>query len=355
MKRAATQLLDGRYQITQTLGRLGYARLFAACHIELDIPVRIAAWDHGGDPSSSSGSDTKFQSRMSLIMSLRHPALPRVRDWFVRDGHFYVVMDDPSGEMLAARRSGERRDRLSDALRVGLQLCDVVTYLAAAAPELTPLGTIAPNYLVIRPTVDVVVTALPLGRWLGLEAASITASPSPFTAPETTSGQAWDARTDVYSIGTVLHTLLVGTPRSAGIDTACPHLLERDLELPRALVWAVGRALSTDPMARFDSARDFGTALAIAAYDVLPAVVSPPTPTTLAPGTNERMLPAASQSRGGVAESASMTAHTSRGINVLRWPHGKERKSRVAERHMPIRRTGERALAALSSALHLSA
>jgi serine/threonine-protein kinase len=352
MKRAATPLLDGRYQITQTVGRLGHGCLFAARHIELDIPVRIAAWNHSDDPSASGGSDRRFQPRMSLIMSLRHPALPRVRDWFIREGHFYVVMDDLQGEMLAARHGGGRRDRLRDALSVGLQLCDVLAYLAAAAPELTPLGTIAPKNLVIRPGVDVALTALPLGRWLGLEATSLTASLSPFSAPEIMSGQAWDARADVYSIGTVLHTLLVGTPPSADIDT---DLLERDMELPCALVWAIGRALSIDPTARCESARDFGTALAIAAYDVVAAVDCPPTPETQAVGSNASILPAASQGRQGEPEFASMTAQTSQGMNVLRWPHGNERKSRVAERQWPIRRTGERALAALSSALHLSA
>ncbi|MEZ0363185.1 serine/threonine-protein kinase PknH/PknJ [Mycobacterium sp. pUA109] len=107
-----------------------------------------------------------------------------------------------------------------------------------------------------------------------------------YAAPETLSGQAFDARADVYSLGCTLFRLLTGkTPFPAGKGPAAvlmahlqsppPRITEVVAALPAALDEVIATALAKDPAARFGSASALADAAAAALQQGAPPVPVP--------------------------------------------------------------------------------
>ncbi len=106
-------------------------------------------------------------------------------------------------------------------------------------------------------------------------------------APEVARGQAPDARSEVYAMGCVIYQALTGSAPFSGdtaIETIAAHLYEVPKSLseraprnwvPPELSAAVIRALSKDPAARYESARDFADALEGVALSIFPAATAP--------------------------------------------------------------------------------
>jgi len=106
-------------------------------------------------------------------------------------------------------------------------------------------------------------------------------------APEVARGQTPDARSEIYAMGCVLYQALTGRAPFVGntaIETIAAHLYEEPESLseraprnwvPPELSAAVIQALSKDPAARYESARDFADALEGVALSIFPAAAAP--------------------------------------------------------------------------------
>ena len=94
----------------------------------------------------------------------------------------------------------------------------------------------------------------------------------PYTAPERTSGDPWDARADVYSLAAIAHELLTGRrPAGAGEqDGALSGGFTPEQRVAVRKVLATG--LAERPEARFDSASSFVQAVEVAVSGGQPAL-----------------------------------------------------------------------------------
>jgi serine/threonine-protein kinase len=350
MRRNTSSLLDHRYQIGEILRQDTHERhlVYAARHVELAIPVRVLVHDCA-DIATARACATRFGSRVPLAIGMRHPVLPRVRDCFRQGSRYYVVIDDIAGETLSARLARKRPTPVAEALSIGLQLCEALAYLDATAPALAPLGTIASENLVLRPSGGVALAEVPVCRWLGLADSTPAQAPGSSTVSAPPSADGWAAGADLCSVAALLYTMLAGRPpilrdgRYAPLGELAPHLSAE-------LVAAVERGLQTNPGAPFRSAFDFGVALASAAYAALP---EPDPLLALAAGTPSAPVPMPT-----LAALPQVRHRTPAALFPSVTGRGPERGAHQAARvqwQLPLLRTGERALAALSSALHLSA
>jgi Tfp pilus assembly protein PilF len=93
-----------------------------------------------------------------------------------------------------------------------------------------------------------------------------------YMSPEQATGMTADARSDIFSMGTILYEMLSGeNPFSAPHPMAAMYsiandlqqpLSERETDLPEGISEAVERALAKEPGSRFSSAGDFASELA---------------------------------------------------------------------------------------------
>ena len=83
-----------------------------------------------------------------------------------------------------------------------------------------------------------------------------------YASPQMIAGERLDARTDLYSLGALLHELVFGVRPSPAPTARSPH---RD-DVPMALDDLIARSLDRDPAARFSSAREIEMVLELISF-----------------------------------------------------------------------------------------
>ncbi len=252
-------ILQNRYQVLALLGQGGMGAVYQARDLRLGAVVALKE-NIGGDPQ-------QFQQEAVLLANLRHPNLPRVSDHFVEpNGVQYLVMDFVEGEDLETRvaRMGTLPEQQ---VRVWFdQILDAVAYLHScgvihrdikpANIKITPQGQavlvdfgIAKVYQQGRPTV------------VGAKAATLG-----YSAPEQYRGGT-DHRSDIYSLGATLYTLLTAQvpPDALAIAGRSAMLMPpRSLNpaLSAQIEQLILRAMAVLADQRFPSVADMRRALA---------------------------------------------------------------------------------------------
>jgi hypothetical protein len=263
-------LLDHRYQVSSLVFANDHERRFIGRHVELDLAVRITSLrpTAAGDTVTAAGA-LRFWTLAQQAASLRHPALPRLRDCF-RSGDNYILIEDAvGGETLAERIERQGCLSLRETLALGLRLCDALVQAAHVCAGLLPFTTITPYTVVFLPSGHVVLTDLGSRHWLGLPRAAPEPKAAPYSAPEVAGCMSLDARVDVFSVAAVMHHALTGRVPAAPNQEASP-LYAAEPAIPPALSLVFEHALAAEPAMRYDSAEHLGRAVAMAARVVLP-------------------------------------------------------------------------------------
>jgi serine/threonine-protein kinase len=221
-----------------------------------------------------------FFDEVRLTSSIHHPHVAPVIDAGERDGLLFLVMDYVEGASLARALDAAAGAHVPARIAARIVL-DVLAGLHAAhelrAPDGRPLDVVHRD---VSPQ-NILLTSFGDARVLDFGIAKATARVSGdtasgdlkgkprFMAPEAISRSGFDRRSDVWSVGCVLHLLLAGRDAfDAPNDMAVlyrvvaqePSPLPEDVA-PR-LRSVVQTALARDPAERFSTAQAFATALA---------------------------------------------------------------------------------------------
>ena len=242
----------GRYRLQDPLGRGGDAPLyFATDPSNRPVVIRLL-------PGHSEALQRRFVREALPAIRLRHPHIVRTLELGGDSGRPFVVMEYFEGRTLAeVLREGQPLP-IPRALSLIEQLCSAVAF--ARARNLLRRDLRPDDVMVAR---DGVLKLVDFGIARPLET---TAAPPPsheFIAPEQAEGGTPDARSDVYTIGTLLFSLLgsrrtVGPERStvaaqgghepvADPPTSCPGV---DIEIMRI----VNRCIEKQPDRRYPDA-----------------------------------------------------------------------------------------------------
>jgi serine/threonine protein kinase len=270
-------LLDDRYAVDQLLVQTMYEQHYSAFHVELGIPVRLVMVPPPADEQLADAQ--RFRRIATQLASLRHPALPRLRDYFIIPGSpttaspaiYYAVFDQLPGIPFSTYLAHRRGRSLCEALVYSLQLTDALDLVGRRTPGLLPEVVLSPDTLRVRSYAHIGVEELGVARWLvPTLRRHFTPEQSLYLAPEIMAGRAGDSRAIIYSIAAFLHHALVGSPPAvSGL-----HLDEFVPAIPASLNQVVGQALNPDPSLRYRTLDQFGRALGQAALAVLPEAMA---------------------------------------------------------------------------------
>ncbi|HEV2458616.1 MAG TPA: hypothetical protein VGS80_09640 [Ktedonobacterales bacterium] len=342
-------LLDHRYHVSSLVFADGHERRFTGRHVELDLAVRITALrpTAAGDTVTAAGA-LRFWTLAQQAASLRHPALPRLRDSF-RAGDDYILIEDAvAGETLAERIERQGCLSLHETLALGLRLCDALVQAAHVCAGLLPFTTITPYTVVFLPNGHVVLTDLGSRRWLGLPRTAPEPKAAPYSAPEVAGCTSLDVRADVFSVAAVMYHIFTGRVPAAWNQDA--NMLDAvGPAIPPALSRVFEHALAAEPAVRYDSAEHLGRAIAMAARIVLPDAATLTVP--IARRRRRAKSFAASEVRGDKAGISTSSA-------VAATPALLSRTAQIASGivHLPlppaVRRALERKGASTRSAFH---
>ena len=203
----------GRYRIVREIGRGGMGRVYAAVFVEGDVEGEVAikvlhrdAW--------TEGLARRFLRERRLLAALRHPSIARFLDVGESPaGEPYLVMDLVSGEHITLHAQ-----RLGLGLPARLELFNqVLRAVSHAHRNLILHRDIKPSNVMVDGDGRVRLLDFGIAKMVGVEE-DLTMlhgrmlTPS-YAAPESLDGGAESGvASDVYSLGVLLHELLVGRP-----------------------------------------------------------------------------------------------------------------------------------------------
>ena len=257
----------GRYRIVGLLGRGGMGEVYRADDLKLGQQVALKFL-----PDKLTADTTALQLLLDEVRTARkvsHPNVCRVFDIAEAEGHHYVSMEYVDGEDLASllRRIGRLPE--DKAIEIARQLCAA---LAAAHDEGVLHRDLKPANIMLDGRGRVKLTDF------GLSAvAEVRAGTPIYMAPEQLAGENVSIRSDLYSLGLVLHELFTGArvfeadsfeelsrqhqssitsprTRTSGLDVAVDRIIHRCLEedpakRPASAVAVAAGLPGADPLA----------------------------------------------------------------------------------------------------------
>ncbi|MBL8914021.1 MAG: protein kinase, partial [Archangium sp.] len=292
-------VIDSRYRIISKLAEGGMGEVYRAEHVELGKQLAIKVML----PELSTDQEFVGRFKREAIASSRigHPNIIDISDFGrTHDGRFYFVMEFVEGKTLIKYRK-EGPFRFERVVHVGLQIGRALA--AAHAVNIIHRDLKPENIMLVqRPGQPDFVKVLDFGiaKVLGAGASgaftaigSVVGTPQ-YMAPEQASAGKVDTRSDIYSMGLILHELVRGRPTFTGdsavelmsrqLDTLPPALKSPWGTVPPALDRLIMQMLAKDPDQRLASME--------AVVNALEAVQSTPTPTRTEPVTAVDLVPA---------------------------------------------------------------
>lgn len=284
VERARTPLpvgavIDGRYLLTQVIGRGAFGAVYAADQFATGQQVAIKVL-HAELREGSDVARQRFAKEARVLAQLRHPATVRIFDVGVTvDDDPYFVMELVPGlnleQVFAGLEAAGRRFLEHEAIDL---ILPVLGSLAEAHGHGLVHRDIKPANLMISHVADdgLVVKVVDFGV-VRTEGSKLTARASTlgtprYMSPEQCRGDAVDARSDLYSVGCVLYEAIAGRPPLVArslVDTVilqvsapAPSLADAGVSASPELEQALARLLRKDPNDRFASAAELRSTLA---------------------------------------------------------------------------------------------
>ncbi len=268
------QIVADRYQVGDVVGRGGMSEVHQGLDRRLsrDVAVKVLRKDLARNPAHQE----RFRREAQNAASLNHPNIVAVYDSGEMTGRDlaipYIVMEWVDGEVL---RDVLQRDGPPSPHRAAEIVGDVCLALDFSHRHGVVHRDIKPANVMLSRSGTVKVMDFGVARAAGGDSAPTTATAvignAHYLSPEQASGQPVDARSDIYATGCMLYELLCGTPPFTGrspIVVANKHVREaprppseRRAGIPRDLDAVVLKALSKNPMNRYQTAAEMRTDL----------------------------------------------------------------------------------------------
>jgi serine/threonine protein kinase len=268
---AGTRL--GPYEILSPLGAGGMGAVYSArdTRLQREVAIKVLPAQHMGDPARRQ----RLLREAQAVSALNHPNIVTLHDVGESDGIAYLVMERVSGRTLdqVIPHGGLR---LADTLRLAMQIADGLGKAHAAGilhRDLKP-GNVMVTEDGTAKLLDFGLAKLVQADGAGpasAEGSTDTAVGTilgtvAYMSPEQAQGKALDARSDIFSFGTVLYEMATGRRAFKGDSTPAvlaaviaeepraPRELQGDI--PRDLERIIQRCLRKDPARRFHNVLD---------------------------------------------------------------------------------------------------
>ena len=259
------------YSIIREIGKGGMGCVYEAVdtkgtHVALKMMSAKAA--------SHPDYHEMFNQEVTALRSLSNPAIVRIVDEPFSDasGNLFLPMELVVGDTIAQIVQKKGTYTETQAISVFCKLLDAFSYIHR---HHCIHRDVKPSNIMIRPSGDICVidfgiakdsktsTGKTIGRVVGTDG---------YMSPEQANGYNIDTRTDIYSLGCLLHYMLTGEhaikKQQNDYDTICailennfPLVSEKGITISQRTQDAILKAVDKNMTLRFQTAEEFKTAL----------------------------------------------------------------------------------------------
>jgi len=263
--------LAGRYRIERELGEGGMATVYLCEDVKHDRKVALKLLKP--ELAAVLGAE-RFLQEIKTTAALQHPHILPLFDSGAADGFLFYVMPYIKGETLRDKLNRETQLGVEEAVRIAREVADALDY---AHRNGVVHRDIKPENILMndgRPMVAdfgiaLAVSAAASGRMT--ETGLSLGTPHYMSPEQATAEKEITARSDVYSVGSVLYEMLTGHPPFTGavaqqiimkiITEPAEAVTKHRKSVPLHVADALAKSLEKLPADRFESAKAFAEAL----------------------------------------------------------------------------------------------
>ena len=280
------QILAGKYKIEKLIKTGGMGSVYRGRHVLMDktVAIKVLRPSLAGDDAVVA----RFSREAKAASKISHPHAVSVTDFGeAENGVVFLVMEYLDGRTLKEVIVKEGPLSLGRAVEIVRQVAGALD--AAHGQGVIHRDLKSENIMLVSHNGDEWAKVLdfgiakilqPVGAAADAEItqANLVVGTPQYMSPEQCSQSgALDARSDVYSLGIIVHEMLTGklpfTGESATVvmmkqvQDAPPSVLESQSQLPAAVDRVIKRSLAKQPIDRFQSAGELSAAFADAASE----------------------------------------------------------------------------------------
>src|SRR5215472_6491862 len=246
-------LLAGRYQLESRIGQGGMGAVYKVADTRYNNrPMAIKELSRAGlSAARAQEAEESFEHEARLLADLLHPNLPRIYEHFAENERLYLVMDFIDGETLEdyMEKTGGRPLPVNQVIDWAEQLCDVLSYLHSHEPAII-FRDLKPANVMVDDRGHVFLIDFGIARFFkpGKLHDTVALGSPGYAAPEQYGKSQSTPRSDLYSLGALLHHLLTGLDPSeqpfffrpasqvnAAVSPSLEQLLEQLLKMDPVL------------------------------------------------------------------------------------------------------------------------
>jgi serine/threonine-protein kinase len=292
--------LADRYAVERELGRGGMATVYLAQDLRHDRPVALKVLLP--ELAATLGPE-RFQREIHFAARLQHPHILTVLDSGEAAGQLWFTMPFVEGESLRDRLRRERQLPVDDALRIAIEAARALDY---AHKHGVVHRDIKPENIMLTSDGSTLVADFGIARGLGgddgLTQTGFSVGTPAYMSPEQAAGdKALDARTDIYSLASVLYEMLAGEPPFTGptaqavvakrLTEPPPSMRATRPSVPPAVDEAIRKALAPVAADRFATAAQFAQAFHVPVTGAASATVAIVAPAPAVPPPQAPAVP----------------------------------------------------------------
>lgn len=269
--------LGQTYKIVRVIGEGGMGRVYEATHTRIPgkrFAIKVLHPEYARQPDVLS----RFQREATTAASIRSPYVVDVYDIDkTSDGRPYIVGEFLEGKEFASYLEQTGKMPVSSAVHIVRQVCKALTEahrMGVVHRDMKPENVFLTGDLEqpIAKVIDFGISKTDDGPKTQLTKTGMIMGTPSYMAPEQARGERVDHRADIYAVGAILYCALTGKrPFDRGDPTATltavlteeparPRSIEASI--PVALEMVIQKAMSKEPVDRYQSIADFDAALA---------------------------------------------------------------------------------------------
>lgn len=272
------KVLAKRYTIVEKLGHGGYGDVYRAfdANLQLDVVVKklkdLTESENGG------------REEVDVLKQLHQENLPTVFDFFVENGQAYTVMSLIPGQDLEEVREKYPRFNQKQVLYWAKQLARALAYLHTRKPSIIH-SDIKPSNIMLKPDGDVCLIDFNISLAITGDNSYATGTSNGFSPPEqypnfgfyleetgaqlynneyddrtsqavtimrNTIGNGIDERSDIYSLGATLYTLITGKKPSSHYWNN-ESILDKNVNISPGFAHIIDKMMQLDPDDRYQN------------------------------------------------------------------------------------------------------
>ena len=209
----------GPYLIDRKIGAGGMANVYLGKHTESGQVAAVKVLP--ASLAREEGFVLRFNREIEALRKLNHPNIVKLFESGADDDEtYYYSMEYVEGETLSSRLRRDRRIPWEETIRMAIQIC-------AGLKHAHDVGVVhrdlKPSNLLISREGTVKITDFGVAQVFAAEQLTVTGAvigTAEFMSPEQVEGRRADRRSDLYSLGAVMYTMIVGQPPFSGNNAA---------------------------------------------------------------------------------------------------------------------------------------